>query len=237
MTPRAGRYSSSATRRAKRSRSSSSCTRSLLHDTTAVRGRRRTALLPDNRIEADRVVALPRIEGLRLEGVPHDTNGFVPIDEHGASAAWTTSMPPATSRIPDQAGRARHPAGRRRSRVDRRSGRSGDRAPSPFTPVLRGLLLTGLSLAICAPSSGSRRIRASTRSRSGGRPRRSSVATCAVPGCPAERLAGASRLRRPRGRSRARPRSGGEWSSISARLRRKPSRKTASSPTDSGPAG
>ena len=34
-------------------------------------------------IEADRVVALPRIEGLRLPGVPHDTNGFVPIDEHG----------------------------------------------------------------------------------------------------------------------------------------------------------
>ena len=44
---------------------------------------RRLRVLPDEWIEADRVVALPRLEGMRLAGLPHDANGFVPTDAHG----------------------------------------------------------------------------------------------------------------------------------------------------------
>jgi sulfide:quinone oxidoreductase len=38
---------------------------------------------PGEDIEADAVVTLPRLEGRRVRGVPHDGNGFVAVDEHG----------------------------------------------------------------------------------------------------------------------------------------------------------
>lgn len=34
-------------------------------------------------VEADAVVTLPRMEGRRIGGVPHDENGFIGVDEHG----------------------------------------------------------------------------------------------------------------------------------------------------------
>jgi sulfide:quinone oxidoreductase len=30
------------------------------------------------------VVALPRVEGLRISGLPHDRDGFLPVDEHAS---------------------------------------------------------------------------------------------------------------------------------------------------------
>src|SRR5436853_376714 len=35
------------------------------------------------RVEADRVVTLPLSEGRRIGGLPHDQNGFIPVDGHG----------------------------------------------------------------------------------------------------------------------------------------------------------
>jgi sulfide:quinone oxidoreductase len=34
-------------------------------------------------VEADAVITLPRLEGRRIGGVPHDDEGFVTVDEHG----------------------------------------------------------------------------------------------------------------------------------------------------------
>jgi sulfide:quinone oxidoreductase len=34
-------------------------------------------------VEADAVVTLPRMEGRRVRGIPHDDDGFVSVDEHG----------------------------------------------------------------------------------------------------------------------------------------------------------
>ncbi len=36
-----------------------------------------------NSVRADQVIALPRLEGMPLEGVPHNEQGFVEVDEHG----------------------------------------------------------------------------------------------------------------------------------------------------------
>src|SRR5439155_18597076 len=39
-------------------------------------------LKPADTVAADRVVALPRLEGPEIEGIPFDTRGFIPIDRH-----------------------------------------------------------------------------------------------------------------------------------------------------------
>lgn len=96
-------------------------------------------------VEADRVVALPRIEGPRLPGVPHDSNGFVPIDEHGRvrnvddvyAAGDLTNFPIK------QGGLAAQQADAAAETIAAASG--VEIKPAPFTPVLRGLLLTGLT--------------------------------------------------------------------------------------------
>jgi hypothetical protein len=45
---------------------------------------------------ADRVVALPRLQGPRIGGLPQTAEGFIPVDPHGPESR--TSTPPATSR-------------------------------------------------------------------------------------------------------------------------------------------
>ena len=96
-------------------------------------------------VEADRVVALPRIEGPRLPGVPHDPNGFVPIDEHGRvrdvedvyAAGDLTNFPIK------QGGLAAQQADAAAEAIAAAAGI--EITPTPFRPVLRGLLLTGLT--------------------------------------------------------------------------------------------
>jgi sulfide:quinone oxidoreductase len=39
--------------------------------------------VPEKEIEVDRVIALPHLVGRRIPGLPHDANGFLPIDRHG----------------------------------------------------------------------------------------------------------------------------------------------------------
>src|SRR3954452_23234197 len=44
------------------------------------------------RIEVDRIVALPRLHGRPVDGLPADANGFIPVDEHaqvrGVDGVW-----------------------------------------------------------------------------------------------------------------------------------------------------
>lgn len=41
-------------------------------------------LMPDGAmLDAERVVALPTIEGPQISGVPGDDRGFIPVDDHG----------------------------------------------------------------------------------------------------------------------------------------------------------
>jgi len=59
----------------------------------------RLELLPGgDRLDAERVVALPTIEGVPIGGVPGDDRGFIPPTRTVASEAWPTSTPPATAR-------------------------------------------------------------------------------------------------------------------------------------------
>ena len=118
----------------------------LLADTTpvAVEGRS-LRLLPNQRMEADRVVALPRLEGLRLAGLPHDANGFVPTDANGRvrglydvyAAGDLTDFPVK------QGGIATQQADAAAESIAAAAGAPVE--PRPFKPVLRGLLLTGMT--------------------------------------------------------------------------------------------
>jgi sulfide:quinone oxidoreductase len=118
----------------------------LIADTTAVGvedGSLR--LLPDQELQADRVVALPRLEGPGVEGVPSDANGFVPTDLHGSvrglenvyAAGDLTTFPVK------QGGIAAQQADAAAESIAASAG--AEIEPQPFTPVLRGLLLTGLT--------------------------------------------------------------------------------------------
>ena len=94
-------------------------------------------------IAADRVVALPRLRGPEIGGVPRDANGFVPIDEHGRvpglenvfAAGDLTAFPIK------QGGLAAQQADAVAEAIALAAGAPVD--PRPFAPVLRALLLTG----------------------------------------------------------------------------------------------
>ncbi len=100
-------------------------------------------LVPDGQIEADRVVALPRLRGPRLDGLPQTLEGFIPVDAHGRvrglgdvyAAGDITSFPVK------QGGIAAQMADAAAEMIAAQAG--ADVRPGPFRPVLRGLLLTG----------------------------------------------------------------------------------------------
>ena len=93
-------------------------------------------------IIVDRVITLPRLEGPRLPGLPHDRDGFVPADAYGRvtglediyAAGDVTAFPLK------QGGLAAQQADAVASAIAARAGAID--APEPFEPVLRGLLLT-----------------------------------------------------------------------------------------------
>jgi sulfide:quinone oxidoreductase len=97
------------------------------------------------RVEADRVVALPRLEGPGLHGVPHDGSGFISVDEHQRVRGHDAVF--AAGDVADfpvkQGGLAAQQADAAAEAIAAAAGVDLD--PRPFTPVLRGLLLTGLT--------------------------------------------------------------------------------------------
>ena len=100
-------------------------------------------LLFEDSIAADRVVALPRLRGARIDGIPQTAAGFVPVDEHCRvpglpdvfAAGDITTFPVK------QGGLATQQADAVAQAIAASAG--ADVSVQPFRPVLRGLLLTG----------------------------------------------------------------------------------------------
>jgi sulfide:quinone oxidoreductase len=95
------------------------------------------------RLDAARVLALPRLEGRRIGGLPSDEGGFIPIDEHARvrgvldvyAAGDGTNFPIKQGGLGTQQAdaAAEHIAASAGAGID----------PKPFHPVLRGQLITG----------------------------------------------------------------------------------------------
>jgi sulfide:quinone oxidoreductase len=96
-------------------------------------------------IAADRVVALPRLEGPRLDGLPSDANGFLPVNAYCrvGSEPDVYAAGDATQFPLKQGGIATQQADVAATEIAARAGSTVE--PIPFKPVLRGLLLTGMA--------------------------------------------------------------------------------------------
>lgn len=101
------------------------------------------SLSPRATVEADAVLSLPRMEGRKIGGVPHDLAGFVPVDRHGQvrdmpnvyAAGDVTSFPVKQGGIATQQADAA---------AEAIAADLGCEVPAqPFDPVLRGVLWTG----------------------------------------------------------------------------------------------
>jgi sulfide:quinone oxidoreductase len=91
----------------------------------------------------DHVVALPRMIGQAIPGLPHDGEGFIPVDAHGAvrGVADVYAAGDATAFPLKQGGLAAQQADAAAEAIA--AGLGAPVTPAPFRPVLRGLLLTG----------------------------------------------------------------------------------------------
>jgi sulfide:quinone oxidoreductase len=94
-------------------------------------------------LSADRVVALPRLEGPRLSGVPSDPAGFIPTELDGRVTGLDDvyAAGDATTFPIKQGGIATQQADAIAESIAARAGAAIE--PRPFRPVLRGMLLTG----------------------------------------------------------------------------------------------
>ena len=94
-------------------------------------------------IDVDRVVSLPRLEGMRISGVPADADGFIRVDEHGRVGALpgVYAAGDGTAFPIKQGGLATQQADAVAETIAAAAGAPVE--PQPFKPVLRGVLLTG----------------------------------------------------------------------------------------------
>ncbi len=99
--------------------------------------------VPDGGVAAERVVSLPRLEGLRILGIPQDDDGFIATDLSGRVRGLEDVY--AAGDITDypvkQGGIATQQADAVATAIAARAGATVQ--PRRFAPVLRGLLLTG----------------------------------------------------------------------------------------------
>jgi sulfide:quinone oxidoreductase len=95
------------------------------------------------RLDADRVVALARLEGHRVPGIPHDSHGFVAVDAHGLVTALEDvyAAGDITTYPVKQGGIATQQAGAVAEAIAARAGAAVE--PTPFEPVLNALLIAG----------------------------------------------------------------------------------------------
>jgi sulfide:quinone oxidoreductase len=103
----------------------------------------RLELVPEATLDADRVVALPRLEGLRILGIPQDADGFISTDlsgrVHGLADVYAAGD--ITQFPVKQGGIAAQQADAVAEMIAAKAGAAVE--PHRFQPVLRGLLLTG----------------------------------------------------------------------------------------------
>jgi sulfide:quinone oxidoreductase len=117
---------------------------SLYTDTYAVSLEGSTlAVTPDGGIAADVVVALPRLMGEPVAGLPRDADGFIPTDTNGRVQGLDDvfAAGDATAFPIKQGGIAAQQADAAAEAIAAAAGVPIE--PEPFRPVLRGLLLTG----------------------------------------------------------------------------------------------
>jgi sulfide:quinone oxidoreductase len=103
----------------------------------------RLSVAPGEEVAAEAVITLPRLEGRRIAGIPHDADGFVGVDEHGRviglervfAAGDITVFPVKQGGISTQQADAVAEA------IAAEAGAAVD--PLPFDPILRGVLWTG----------------------------------------------------------------------------------------------
>ena len=104
---------------------------------------RRLRIAPGREVEADVTIGLPRLEGRRIAGIPHDRDGFVGVDEHcraiGLDRVYAAGD--VTAFPIKQGGIAGQQADVAAEAIAAAAG-AGLEA-SPFDPVLRGVLWTG----------------------------------------------------------------------------------------------
>ncbi|HEX8102603.1 MAG TPA: FAD-dependent oxidoreductase [Solirubrobacteraceae bacterium] len=91
---------------------------------------------------ADRVIALPRLVGRRIAGVPADGLGFIPVDEHGRVEGLdgVYAAGDGTNGPLKQGGLAAQQAARAAAAI---AAEAGAVARHPEPPVLRAVLATG----------------------------------------------------------------------------------------------
>ena len=97
----------------------------------------------DERLAADLVIALPRLDGPAVRGLPHDARGFVDVDDFcrviGMDDVYAVGD--MTSSPVKQGGLAAQQAVTAATAIAFAAG--ADVAPHPYEPVLRAELLTG----------------------------------------------------------------------------------------------
>jgi sulfide:quinone oxidoreductase len=100
-------------------------------------------LVPEAAIAADRVVALPRLFGRPIGGIPHTRDGFIVVDEQSRVAGFRDvfAAGDVTSFPVKQGGIAAQQADAAAEAIAADLGAIPE--ARPFRPVLRGLLLTG----------------------------------------------------------------------------------------------
>ena len=117
---------------------------SILADTHVVRFEEgRLRLLSGGSLECDRAVALPRLAGVPVSGIPQDSNGFVATDDFGRvkGLADVYAVGDITRFPLKQGGIAAEQADAAAGAIAAGAGASV--TPTPFRPVIRGVLLTG----------------------------------------------------------------------------------------------
>lgn len=103
----------------------------------------RLHIAPEGDVQADAVVSLPRMEGRRIAGIPHDSEGFIAVDEYGRVRGMERvfAVGDVTNFPVKQGGIATQEADAAATMLVSELG--GEVEPQPFDPILRGVLWTG----------------------------------------------------------------------------------------------
>ena len=99
--------------------------------------------VPDGGMDVDRVVALPRLRGAPIDGIPQTVDGFIPVDAHCRvhRVPNVFAAGDITSFTVKQGGIATQQADTAAEAIAADAGAAV--TPGRFQPILRGVLLTG----------------------------------------------------------------------------------------------